>query len=64
MKNTRKNSYDIVPDLPANALRVSEYAQLRDCNTSYIYELIRRNKADFDIVIYKGINFVINYSKK
>lgn len=63
MKNTRKNTYNIVPDLPANALRVSEYAQLRNCNTSYLYELIREHKADFEIVIFKGINFVINYSK-
>jgi len=63
MKQTRKNTYDEVPELPANALRVSEYADLRGCNTSYIYELIRDKRADFQIVIFKGINFVINYSK-
>lgn len=63
MKNTRKNIYDHVLELPINALRVSEYAELRGCNTSYLYELIRKQKADFDIVIFKGINFVINYSK-
>jgi hypothetical protein len=41
-------------------MRVSEYAAQRNCNTSYIYELIRTGKnADFEIVIYKGINFVI-----
>jgi hypothetical protein len=60
MKNTRKNKYDTVDVLPADAMRVSEYATLRDCNTSYIYELIRDKKnTDFYIVIYKGINFVI-----
>lgn len=50
-------------ELPENALRVSEYASLRGCNTSYLYELIRKQKADFDIVVFKGINFVINYPK-
>lgn len=50
-------------ELPTDALRVSEYAAKRECNTSYLYELIRTHKADFEIVIFKGINFVINYSK-
>ena len=60
MKNTRKNNYRVVERLPAHALRVSEYAAQRECNTSYIYELIRKGKnVDFEIVIYKGINFVL-----
>jgi len=60
MKNTRRNNYRTVDTLPADALRVSEYANERNCNTSYIYELIRKGKnTDFEIVIYKGINFVI-----
>ena len=60
MKNTRRNTYKTVEKLPSHALRVSEYASQRDCNTSYIYELIRKGKnVDFEIVIYKGINFVI-----
>ena len=63
MKQTRRNTYDEVLELPADALRVSEYAAIRGCNTSYIYELIRFHKADFEIVVFKGINFVINYSK-
>lgn len=60
MKNTRRNNYRTVERLPATALRVSEYAAQRECNTSYIYELIRKGKnVDFEIVIYKGINFVL-----
>ncbi len=60
MKNTRKNTYKEVVKLPADAMRVSEYAAQRNCNTSYIYELIRKGKnTDFQIVVYKGINFVI-----
>ena len=60
MKNTRRNNYRIVDELPVDAMRVSEYAAKRDCNTSYIYELIKKGKnTDFEIVIYKGINFVL-----
>jgi hypothetical protein len=60
MKNTRRNKYEVVNDLPTDAMRVSEYAIVRDCNTSYIYELIRTGKnTDFKIVVYKGINFVL-----
>lgn len=60
MKNTRRNTYPIVDELPPDALRVSEYAAQRECNTSYIYELIRKGKnIDFEIVVYKGINFVL-----
>jgi hypothetical protein len=60
MKNTRHNKYEVVNDLPNDAMRVSEYAAQRECNTSYIYELIKKGKnIDFKIVIYKGINFVL-----
>lgn len=63
MKYSRRNKYIEMAELPENALRVSEYAKLRECNTSYLYELIRNGKADFEIVVFKGINFVINYKK-
>lgn len=66
MKDTRHNKYRIVDDLPQNAMRVSEYAAIRPsskgtgCNTSYLYELVRKGKnIDFEIVVYKGINFVL-----
>jgi len=52
MKKTRRNTYEIVDKLPAQAMRVSEYAAERNCNTSYIYELIKNGKNhDFHIVI-------------
>jgi hypothetical protein len=67
MKNTRHNKYRIVDDLPHDAMRVSEYAAQWEkangtigCNTSYIYELVANSKnAKFEIVVYKGINFVL-----
>lgn len=66
MKN-RKYNYTTVEELPANAMLVSDYARLRNCNTAYIYKLaaLKRNgtntKQDtsFDIVIFHGINFII-----
>lgn len=60
MKKTRHNTYRTVDKLREDALRVSEYAAQRNCNTSYIYELIKKGKnVDFEIVVYKGINFVL-----
>ena len=66
MKGTRHNKYRILEHLPTEAMRVSEYAAQRPtengigCNTSYIYELVKNGKNnDFEIVIYKGINFVL-----
>lgn len=66
MKQTRHNKYRILETLPQDAMRVSEYAAQREtlhgigCNTSYIYELVKNGKnTDFEIVVYKGINFVL-----
>lgn len=59
MKKSRKYKYREVDHLPATAKTVAEYAAERECNTTYIYELIRKKKADFEIVIFKGINFII-----
>lgn len=56
--------YDQVDELPADALTVRQYAEQRDCTTSYIYHLIKRGKADFKIVVYNGINFVVKENKK
>lgn len=64
MKNTRHNKYEVVEALPNDAMRVSEYAAQWPCNTSYIYEMVRKGKNNsFKIVIYKGINFVIPLNK-
>jgi hypothetical protein len=58
-KKTRTHNYEEVQKLPHNALRVSEYAAWRNCNTSYIYELVRKGHGGFKMVVFKGINFVI-----
>ncbi len=61
MGKNRKYTYEMVNELPEHAMTVAQYAkEVKECNTSYIYELIRKNKNyDFQIVVYKGINFII-----
>ncbi len=51
--------YKVVEQLPDNAMTVSDYCIERGCTNPYIYELFRNNKANFEIVIFKGINFII-----
>lgn len=65
MGKNRKYKYRSVNELPDAALTVAQYAkEIKDCNTSYIYELVRKSKEgksiDFEIVVFKGINFVIS----
>ena len=60
MGKNKKNNYPEVKELPANALKVSQYAAQWPCNTSYIYKLVRDKKnTTFEIVEYQGINFII-----
>ena len=62
MKQTyraNKDIYRTVDELPVNAKTVGQYCKDRGCTNPYIYQLVRTQKADFEIVIFKGINFVI-----
>lgn len=65
MKN-RYNEYRTVSRLPNNAIPVSQYAGIKQCNTSNIYKHWRKVKAGksindigFEIVLFQNINFVI-----
>jgi len=58
MKRTRK-ARKVVTELPRNAMTVADYARHRNCTVPYIYELERKGKANFYIVIFHNINFVI-----
>jgi hypothetical protein len=65
---TRNNTYRVVQKLPANAVTVSEYATAKECGTNYLYKLWRQHatqdkEIEFEIVIFKGFNFVIPKSK-
>ncbi len=54
-----KNKYPEVTTLPKNALTVKEFAAKKDTTTSNIYMAIKRGTADFKIVVFKTINFII-----
>lgn len=56
-KNVGK--YPVVDKLPTNAITVKQYADSKEVSTSYIYKLIREEKADFKIVVFQTINFII-----
>lgn len=53
------DKYENVNSLPDAALTVADYAAQRGCTTAYIYKLIGNKKADFKIVCFHGINFII-----
>ena len=52
-------TYRIVDKLPVKAMTVADYCTHRGCTNPYIYHLWKAGKANFEIVIFKGINFVI-----
>lgn len=56
--------YETVEKFPSGALTVREFANERNITTSYVYHLIKRGKADFKIVIFQGVNFVVKEKKK
>lgn len=63
MKSTRTyranvNKYEKVDKLPANALTVREYCEREGFTNPYVYQLY--NKGKIRIVLFKGINFVID----
>lgn len=51
--------YPIIDTLPAGAVKVSQYANDNDITVSYVYIKHERNKANYSICQYQGINFVI-----
>lgn len=53
------NKYEEVKTLPKNAVTVKQYADGKEISTSYIYKMVRERKANFKIVVYQTINFII-----
>lgn len=47
-----------VDKLPSDAQTVKEYADSFLISTSLVYHQVTRGKADYEIVRFKGINFV------
>ena len=51
--------YENVSKLPKNAATVTEFAKKMGISQSYVYKMIERKTANFKIVIFQTINFVI-----
>lgn len=54
-----KGKYKEVEYLHPEAMTVTEFAAKRKISQSYVYKLIERNKADFQIVVFKTMNFIV-----
>ena len=57
MARNKANTYEVKEVLPVNAMTVKQYADSKGHTTPYVYELYRKGK--LQIVVFKGINFVI-----
>lgn len=55
-RNTGK--YEIVEQLPLDAMTVSDYAADKNMSQSNVYKKIARKTADYKIVVFKTMNFV------
>ena len=55
----RTKNFEQINTLPVNALTVTKYAKSINKHKSVIYHWINRNKADYTIKVFQGINFVI-----
>jgi hypothetical protein len=56
MKGTK---YPIVNSLPEGAKSVTNYSEEYDISIAYVYIKHTRGKADYDIVNFQGINFIV-----
>ena len=54
-----ENKYRTVDTLPAGAMSVPAYAKSINCLPQNIYNMVKRNTATFEVVIFQGFNFVI-----
>jgi hypothetical protein len=61
----KRNSgkYKVVDKLPLGAMTVSEFAASEGISQSYVYKKIQRNTADYKIVVFKTMNFVVPLTK-
>lgn len=53
------NKYEVINTLPKNAMTVKQYADNKGISTSYIYKKLKDKKADFKMVVFQTINFII-----
>jgi len=53
------NKYETVHSLPVGAVPVAVYAADKGITTSWVYKQIRTKKARFKIIVYMGINWIV-----
>lgn len=60
-KNLTNSKYEIVNELPANAVTFADYAKGNGYTTNYLYNLINKNKYEdkFKVVVFNTFNFII-----
>lgn len=59
MAKKNQGKYRLVDQLPDNAMTVTEYAAQTGLQPTAIYKRIERKTANFEIVIFKTMNFVL-----
>jgi len=55
----RTNQYPVVDSLPPGAMTVSEYCNMKDISTSVFYMRLKRGTANYKVVVFQNINFVL-----
>lgn len=60
----RSLNHKKVQQLPPNAITVKQYALREGVSTSLIYHRLKKGKADYNIVVFQGINFVTPITRK
>jgi hypothetical protein len=58
-----EGKYRLVEQLPDNAMTVTEYATCNNISQSNVYKKIERKTANYEIVIFKTMNFIIPLTK-
>ena len=58
MKGTRKQ-YEVIHQLPADALSIANYAKHKGITVSYVYKLFNEGKSLYKIVDFQGYNFIV-----
>lgn len=56
----RVNQYPEVDSLPAYAMTVAEYCKDKGISTSVFYMRLKRGTANYKIVVFQNINFVVS----
>jgi len=57
------DTYEVVHELPANAMLVSEYCKKESIWASNFYRNLRNGKSAVRVVVFHGVNWVVQEKK-